>query len=151
MTDEAKAVYAGAGEAAGGTESAADFRKPDDRRFAQGVPSWKKPGARVKSKVLSVDAFSIDRDNVDLRGLVQIVDREQTAALAAALKYLGMHVFDGRKTVCEAVDLLFGEIERKGLSVLFDGSTVRMGCAMPRREELIGAVNRWRKLAVRRG
>ena len=150
VTDEAKAVYADAGEAVDGTESVTGFYKPDDRRFAQGVSAWKKPGARIKSKVLSVDAFSIDRDNVDLRGLVQIVDREQTAALAAALKYLAVHIFDGRRTVYEAVDVLFGEVEKKGLAALFDGGTVRMGYAMPRREELIGTVNRWRKLVVRR-
>ena len=147
VTEEAKAVYARAGsdEEEQGAQS---FALPKQKRVAKRIAEWQRPDARVKSKVLAVDAFSIDRENVDLRGLVQIVDREQTAALAAAVKYLGSRGFDGRKTIVEAVDELYSLIGQKGLSVLFGGGTVRLGLAMPRREELLGTLNRWRRLSV---
>ena len=97
---------------------------------------------------MAVDTFSIDKENVDLRGLSQIVDREQTQAVAAAFKYLSMHLFNDRMTLCEGVDLLYDRLQKQGLELLFDKSTVRCGLAMPRREDMIGALNRWRRLTI---
>ncbi|MBR1629199.1 MAG: ABC-ATPase domain-containing protein, partial [Lachnospiraceae bacterium] len=154
VTGLAKEVYQSAGkemygQAAGEVaEEVPAFHEPDIGRFIEPIAAWKRPGARIKTKVLSVDTFSIDKENVDLRGLSQVVDREQTAAIAAALKYIELHIANGRRTVQQSVELLYQELSQKGLTLLFDGGTVRLGLACPRKEEVLGAINRFRRLVV---
>ena len=151
VTKEAKSVYESFGSKDAALSEERDrYRRPDTGRLPLPVPEWKRPGARVKTKVLSVDTFSIDRENVDLRGLSQIVDREQTAAVAAALKYILKYTANGRRDLSQAVSVLFDDIKEKGLIVLFDGATIRLGLAMPRKEEVFGAINRFRKLKIKR-
>lgn len=105
--------------------------------------------SRIKLKILSEDQFVLMKDEVDVRGLEQIVDREQTAALAYLLRYLQIHVIDGKMTLSQIVDRLEQMLERKGLEELFDGGTVSNGLAAVRREEIFGMINRYRKLKIK--
>lgn len=105
---------------------------------------------RIKLKVLSEDQFLLARDEVDLRGLEQIVDREQTAALAYILKYMQLHIMDGQLTMRQAVDRIISVITSKGPEALFDGATVGNGLAEVRRAEIFGMINRYRKLVVKK-
>ena len=43
---------------------------------------------RIKTKVMGTDGFSIEHNIVDLRCVEQLIDTEQTAALAAILKHI---------------------------------------------------------------
>ena len=101
---------------------------------------------RVKTKVLSNNSFLLSHDEVDLRGLEQLVDREQVAALSQILKYMELHLVDGRTPFEEVVDRILALIDSRGLEELFDGSTVRYGLASVRRAEIAGMLNRYRKL-----
>ena len=101
---------------------------------------------RVKTKVLSNNSFLLSHDEVDLRGLEQLVDREQVAALSQILKYMELHLADGRTSFEEVVDRILALIDSRGLEELFDGSTVRCGLASVRRAEIAGMLNRYRKL-----
>ena len=101
---------------------------------------------RVKTKVLSNNSFLLSHDEVDLRGLEQLVDREQVAALSQILKYMELHLVDGRTPFEEVVDRILALIDSRGLEELFDGSTVRCGLASVRRAEIAGMLNRYRKL-----
>ncbi len=153
VTELAKEVYLTdraqrGNDAADDAKSMKPYEKPTDNRIVKSMPQWRKPTARIKTKVMSTDTFSIDKETVDLRGLGQIVDREQTQALAAAFKYLACHVFNDRNTLCGSVDQLYEKLLEKGPAVLYEKGTIRCGLAMPRREELIGALNRWRRLTI---
>ena len=57
---------------------------------------------RIKTRTLGRDGFSIDRSTVDLRYVEQIVDPEQSAALAQCLLYAGRHLMDGKRTVSKS-------------------------------------------------
>ena len=57
---------------------------------------------RIKTKVLSNNSFLLAHDELDLRGLEQLVDREQVAALAQVLRYMELHLIDDRIS-CRAV------------------------------------------------
>ncbi len=145
ITEMAKAA---ASEFDDAPQTRGDFREP----FLQRVPVPDRQlqhGDRIKTKTLDMYAFSLDREHVELRGLEQIVDTEQTAALAAALKYLYRNILDGKKTVLESVEELMGLIGQKGVAVLYDGGTPAPGLALFRKEELIGCLNRFRRLKVR--
>lgn len=124
---------------------AADFRLPDGKRIPAKNNALLREG-RVKIKVLSDDSFLLSRDELDLRGLEQLVDREQVAALAHILKYAELHLIDGRQSFDEVLDQIDSLIASGGLEELFDGSTVRCGLAQVRRAEIAGMLNRYRKL-----
>lgn len=105
-----------------------------------------KNNRRVKLKPLGKDAFSLNKETVDLRYLEQLVDAEQTAALGYALLYAQLHLMNGKRTLRETVDALFERIEQKGLSIILDSRYVKANLALPRKQEVFGCLNRYRKL-----
>ena len=151
----AAAKAAAASDAASGTSAAAsstatvyraaDFSLPEAVRIPNKNSALLREG-RVKVKVLSDDSFLLSRDEVDLRGLEQLVDREQIAALAHILKYAELHLIDGRLSFDRVLDRILELAESGGPEEWFDGSTVRCGLAYVRRAEIAGMINRYRKL-----
>ena len=142
---DARLVTGSAVPAADDVYRAADFRLPASRRIPAKNNALLREG-RVKIKVLSDDSFLLSRDELDLRGLEQLVDREQVAALAHILKYAELHLVDGRQSFEEVLGRIDSLIASSGLEELFDGSTVRCGLAQVRRAEIAGMLNRYRKL-----
>ena len=124
---------------------AADFSLPEAVRIPNKNSALLREG-RVKVKILSDDSFLLSRDEVDLRGLEQLVDREQIAALAHILKYAELHLIDGRLSFDRVLDRILELAESGGPEEWFDGSTVRCGLAYVRRAEIAGMINRYRKL-----
>ena len=144
----AAAMTAAAGTAAAPTATvyrAAGFSLPEAVRIPNKNSALLREG-RVKVKVLSDDSFLLSRDEVDLRGLEQLVDREQIAALAHILKYAELHLIDGRLSFDRVLDRILELAESGGPEEWFDGSTVRCGLAYVRRAEIAGMINRYRKL-----
>ena len=115
-----------------------------DRCFNAG--NHLKKERKIKMKTLGKDAFSINKDTVDLRYVEQIADTEQTTALGYALLYAKLHLMDGKKDLCAVADELMQMIETKGLSALLDSKYVKSNLAMPRKQEVMAAMNRYRKL-----
>ena len=148
ITETAKAAIESNSGPASTVYRAEGFSIPDFRRLPARNGALLKED-RIKLKVLSEDQFLLARDEVDLRGLEQIVDREQTAALAFILKYMQLHIMDGQLTMRQAVDRIISVISSKGPEVLFDGATVGNGLAEVRRAEIFGMINRYRKLVVK--
>lgn len=101
--------------------------------------------SRIKTKTMGLDRFSVNKESVDLRYVEQLVDTEQLNAIAQMVKYLKLHVFDGKKSVDEAVEQLYASIEQKGFSAFCDGS-LPGNLVIPRKQELFAALNRCRKL-----
>lgn len=99
---------------------------------------------RIKMKTLGKDAFSINKDTVDLRYVEQLVDSEQTTALSYLLKYAQLHFCDGRKDLQKIVEELMHLLRTKGLEALSDGSYLNANLAMPRAQEVFACFNRYR-------
>lgn len=125
---------------------APDFHLPDTDRgfsFLQGSPRPSSQGGRkggkhehAKIKLLGSTAFSLDKSQLDLRYLEQIVDSEQTAALAHLLRF-AMESYKGSKITCsELIQQLAGRLEREGLSFVSGSSYTASGLAMPRVQEI---------------
>lgn len=111
---------------------------------------------RIKLRTDGLDGFSVNRENVDLRYVEQLVDSEQLTSLSYMIKYMKLHDFDGKKTLGEAAEDVFDRVEKKGF-VAFLGNSERGGetgdgclipgnLAMPRKQELYAALNRCREL-----
>ena len=149
ITERAKAAASGPDfapvSASAGVYRASGFRLPSAPRIPSKNKALLREG-RIKTKVLSNNSFLLAHDELDLRGLEQLVDREQAAALALVLKYMELHLIDGQTPFDEVVDRMLALIDSRGLEELFDGSTVRCGLASVRRAEIAGMLNRYRKL-----
>ena len=50
-------------------------------------------------KALGKEAVSVNREEVDLRLVEQLTDHEQLEALVQILKYMKLHMFDGKRTL----------------------------------------------------
>lgn len=107
---------------------------------------------RIKMKTDGLDGFSINREEVDLRYVEQLVDPEQLTALSHMLKNMKFHDFDGKKTLGEAVENMYNRIEEKGFAAFCgagksgDTGSLPGNLAMPRKQELYAALNRCREL-----
>lgn len=114
-------------------------------------PAMKKPAARivqknpallqekVKVKTNALDTISIAREPIDIRALEQLVDSQQTAAIGKMILFAQRNLVDGIKTTEQIANELEQIANEKGLAYFGKGSM-----AMPRRQELLGALNRMR-------
>ena len=105
-----------------------------------------KKDLRLKMKTMGTSEMLLAKDSIELRYLEQLIDGEQTNALAYGLKYLELNRMNGAKSVPQLLDDLEQMIRTKGLASLFDREYVRSGLAMPRRQEMAACLNRYRKL-----
>ena len=106
------------------------------------------PGERVKCKALGRDGFSLNRETVDLRGVEQLADGEQAAALGCCLVYAQRRLMDGKRTLTQVVDQLEALMDRRGLDVLWEDGTAGMALARPRRQEIFACFDRCRGLRL---
>ncbi len=127
--------------------SQADVRKLEAASFSHKrillpVKTFREP--RMKMKTMGMDSISIDRENIDLRLVEQLVDTEQLNALGQLLKYAHLHFVDGKRSLSEVVDLLEKTMDEKGLDVI-----TQKPFARPRRQEIFACINRYRGQEVK--
>lgn len=121
------------------------FPVSDNMRAPKANQALKKD-PRLKMKTMGTNEMLLAKDAIELRYLEQLVDPEQTNALAYALKYLELNRMNGSRTVPQLLDDVEVLTASKGLSALYDKEYVRSGLAMPRRQEIAACLNRYRKL-----
>lgn len=97
----------------------------------------------MKTKSYGLESFSMDKEEVNVRYLEQLLDTEQVNALAHLLRYGLEEVMDGKKTVRQTVETVWNAWEKQGWKP-FSGSYVPCGLAKPRIQELYACLNRFR-------
>lgn len=120
------------------------FPAPDNTRAPKANQALKKD-PRLKMKTMGTNEMMLAKDVIELRYLEQLIDPEQTNALAYALKYLELNRMNGSRTIPQLLDDIEALTASKGLSALYDKEYVRSGLAMPRRQEIAACLNRYRK------
>lgn len=101
---------------------------------------------RVKVKHMGTDSVSVNRDNVDMRQVEQLVDSEQLAALGYILTYAEKNLFDGKRSLRAVVDEVWELVETRGLAAVCGGSYLPSNLALPRKQEIFACLNRYRGL-----
>jgi predicted ABC-class ATPase len=106
----------------------------------------------VKIDAPARDLLRYGREDVDLRGLEQLVDRSQTRAIGHALHLAAREWIDDETPLAAVLDALEQHLDTRGLDVL--DPRHRPGqhpghYARPRRFEIAGALNRLRSLRMR--
>lgn len=149
ITESTKALLAGCPAPA---TSAPGFHLPEGRRVidlsgdSQTRKTYRGDGyvkERLKIKRMGKTAFSIGKENLDLRYVEQLVDEEQTEALAYLLRYAKEHYGQGKNDVTSVVQALERILKAKGLAGICDGKAIPSGLAMPRVQEIYACFNRY--------
>lgn len=99
---------------------------------------------RIKVKVFGKDSLQVGKSPVDLRFVEQLIDPEQTTALAQMLRYCVEHQLLERHTVADTVALLEKEMQKGGITAISDTSYAACGLCMPRTQEIFACINRYR-------
>ena len=103
---------------------------------------------RIKMKTMGRDGVMLNHDTIDLRYVEQLADSEQLTSLGHILRCMEEEIFDGHKTVGQAVEAVWKKLCMQGLSAVCEGSSVPGNLAMPRKQEIYACVNRYRKLGT---
>lgn len=102
---------------------------------------------RKPAKALGRTEIRYGKDTIDLSGLIQLIDASQTTGIAHALEWVAAHT-DGTLSVTALVDSLFDAITADGLPVIAPYRGHPGLFAKPRRQEVIAAINRYRRLKL---
>lgn len=121
---------------------------PDFHRVIQPDTAFRED-RRMKMKTMGVDGISVNHENIDLRYLEQLADPEQVNTLSALLRYTQLRVFNGRRTLQEAMEQLEKLLDTQGLDFLADGGRIPPNLAMPRIQEVYACMNRYRSLRLK--
>lgn len=116
---------------------------PDYKRIPKPNSAFRSQG-KCKVKTLGKDAVQINRETIDLRYVEQLADSEQTTALGYIIKYLESNAIDGKKNLQTLVDNLYQTFEQNGISNIAPNTNM----ALPRRQEIFAALNRYRSLKL---
>ena len=118
------------------------FDKDHHRSLKAGKMEKKRD--QVKIKQFGKDSFSIGRENVDLKYVEQILDAEQTTALAYCLKNLLEEMERKEQDVDLCVEKLCSQIKKQGLASLCKGSYLSVSMAQIRKQDIYACLNRYR-------
>lgn len=102
----------------------------------------------IKIKVFDKDKFLYNKCEVDLRALEQIVHSSQTKAIGEIFKYIKYNVADDKLSIIQCVEKAYDIINKKGLEGISSLKGHPGNLALPRKYEVIGALNRFRELKV---
>lgn len=111
---------------------------------------WLKKKARSqkieKARVHGWDTISLDKNEVDLRYLEQIVGESQTAALAYISQYILERLADGKKTLPELANAAADKLEKEGILSMTPRNYGAGAAAYVRRQEILACLARYRNL-----
>ena len=131
--------------ACGGNASSVSFA--DSRVILKGTIESGPKG--IKIKTLGKDGLSINKDNIDLRAIEQIVDSEQLNTIGVIMKYVENNLMGKDLTLIEIADKVIEDINDNLINI--DRTKGGYGSlATVRKQELISAYNRFRKLRVKK-
>jgi hypothetical protein len=99
-----------------------------------------------KVRVHGWDTISLDKTEIDLRYLEQIVDESQSAALVYILQYVLGRMADGRKTAADLAQEAEAKLNREGLLSMTPRNYGAGAAAMVRRQEILAVLARYRLL-----
>lgn len=96
-----------------------------------------------KLKVMGRESLMLGKEQLDLRYLEQLADREQTQTLGYLLKY-AKEQYSGKTTDLTALmESLIRKLEKEGIESVSGQKEIPAGMAMPRRQEIYACFNRF--------
>lgn len=111
--------------------------------------SFSKKGKEDRFKSKGLHSIMYGHEPINLIGLEQLVDDSQTNAITVMLDYFRRHGINNQNSIIQATNEMYRLIEHEGLEALshFNGHPGHL--ALPRKQEFIGTLNRYRGLKVK--
>ncbi|MCC8050783.1 MAG: ABC-ATPase domain-containing protein [Clostridiales bacterium] len=120
------------------------------REAAAQRTAWLKKPVRAKqiekARTHGWDTLSLDKTEIDLRYLEQVVDESQTAALAYLMQYILGRMADGKKTAAALAEEAARKIEKDGILSVTPKNYGAGAAASVRRQEILACLARYRML-----
>lgn len=102
----------------------------------------------VKMKTIGLDTIIINREEINLRSVEQIVDNEQLNSIASIMKWAEDNIVDKNLTLEKFVDKIMCQINKNGLISIEKIKGGSGSLSIPRKQEIMAAYNRYRKLRI---
>lgn len=102
----------------------------------------------IKIKTIGLDTIIINKEEINLSSVEQIVDNEQLNSIGAIMKWAEANIMDKSLSLKEMVDNISCEIEKNGLISIERIKGGSGSLAMIRKQEIMAAYNRYRKLKI---
>lgn len=102
----------------------------------------------IKIKTIGLDTIIINKEEINLSFIEQIVDNEQLNSIGSIMKWAEANIMNKGLSLNEMVDNIICEIEKNGLISIERIKGGSGSLAMPRKQEIMAAYNRYRKLKV---
>lgn len=117
-------------------------------RFLSIKPLERKKG-QLKVKQYSKESFSVGKETLELRGLEQLMDYEQTTTAAYLLKYMLEQMERDKKKISleEQIEKTWNLYEKKGMEAICGTEHLPTSFAALRKQDFYGCVNRYRGFA----
>ncbi len=106
-------------------------------------------GMSIKAK--GRDKIIYNKTEIDLKYLEQLVDNSQTNCIALMIEYIAKNLANDRSDIGSIVNKIYETIKNKGLDGLSTFSGHPGNLALPRKHEIMGALNRFRLLKIKKG
>lgn len=127
------------------TESLTPMNYPKKRIIGPGSFKFRE---REKIKARGLSNITIGKTNIDLFFVEQLIDKSQTNAIAQIFKIIGKKYLKDKGTIPDIIDSIIREIEENGLEILSSSTGHPGSLAMPRKYEIMAAINRYRELRL---
>ena len=102
----------------------------------------------IKIKTMGVDTIIINKEEINLRSVEQVVDNEQLNSIGSIMKWAEHNIVDKSLSLEKIVDKTICEINKNGLLSIERIKGGSGSLAMPRKQEIMAAYNRYRKLKI---
>ena len=111
--------------------------------------SFNQKGKRDRFKAKGLNVVTYGKETIHISGLEQLVDDSQTQGLAMMLSYVKNELLDDKSTIVELTNCLYQRIEKHGLDVISNHHGHPVHLALPRKQEFIATLNRYRRLKIK--
>lgn len=102
----------------------------------------------VKIKTIGLDTLCINRNDIDLRAVEQIVDSEQVNTIGIIMKWAEANIMNKGLNFESMVDDIICKIEKNGLISMDKLKGGSGNLTMARKQEIMAAYNRYRNLKI---
>lgn len=113
------------------------------------VSSFNQKGKHDRFKIKGKFTILYGHERDDLSGLEQLVDNDQTNCIGIIFSYMEKKMINNKTSLIKLVDQIYKQIQIKGLDSLQPKFSHNGSLALPRKQEIIGALNRFRKLKIK--
>ena len=103
----------------------------------------------VKIKTSDIEGLSINKEYIDLKSVEQIVDSGQVKAIGEIIKWADDNLVNNKSNLIEVTDKIMEYIKVNGLLKINSTKGGIGNMSMPRKQEIMCAINRYRKLRIK--